>query len=188
MMELGKKMQNSTSERRSIMHHVDLIHLFDYYPVRDRICFYSSIGAIIAISRTCKQLSQTYQDLLATQWNIDSKLSRFVADPRRFRMRLRDTEAVISGSFAVQFFDRTVYRDADLDVFVEHGNHVKGLCKHLTSTEGYKLAYTRDGPKSDGLAAGLDPEEEADGDIYDIKMLRRVCHQNLVLNMTKNAN
>lgn len=129
---------NKPYERRN----ATLFHLFACYPVCDRICFYLCIGAIIALSRTCKALSRTYRDLLLTQWNIDTKLSRFVTNPRGLRLQLRDREAVISGSFAVQFFDRTVYPDSDLDIFIEHGDHGQGFLEYLTSTEGYQLAHS----------------------------------------------
>jgi hypothetical protein len=117
--------------------------LFACYPIRDRVCFYSSVGAIITLSRTCRQLSQTYQDLFSTQWNIDSKLSRFIVDPHKLCCQLRDSKTVISGSFAVQLFDRAIYHDSDLDIFAQHGDHVKGFDEYLTSAEGYQLAYIR---------------------------------------------
>ena len=125
--------------RPSLGAQVNIFDLFACYPVLDRICFYLSIGTIVALSRTCKRLSHAYRDLLRTQWNIDMKLSKFVADSTRFRLQLRESEAIISGSFAVQFFDRTTYQDSDLDIFIKHGDQVGALADHLTAVEGYRL-------------------------------------------------
>ncbi len=169
-MALEERMRKMTLVSTSTEGHVNLTHLFACYPIRDQICSSLSIDAIIALSRTCKALSQTYQDLLPTQFNIDVKLSRFVTDPRRFRLQMRDDEALISGSFAVQYFDRTTYADSDLDVFVEHGDHVKGLDDYLTSAEGYQVITIRGGS----------PLDLGGRDIYDIKSIKQVCDRWLV--------
>lgn len=113
------------------------------------------------------------------------KLSRCVADRRKFLLQLRESETVIFGSFAVQFFDRTIYQDSDLDIFFEHGDYVKALADRLTSAEGYQLACTRSGPD-------LEPDQEPDQDlqhrnIYDIKSIHQVCVQQLVCILTGNA-
>jgi hypothetical protein len=139
------KKQRLSKGRPSVKAQVNIFDLFDCYPVLDRICFYLPIGTIVALSRSCKRLSHLYRDLLRTQWNIDMKLSRFVGDSRKFRLQLREIEAVISGSFAVQFFDRTTYQDSDLDIYVKHGDHVKALADRLTAVEGYQLSRTRPG-------------------------------------------
>jgi hypothetical protein len=67
------------------------------------------------------------------------KLSKFVADSPRFCLQLRESEAVISGSFALQFFERITCQDSDLDIFIKHGNKVGALSDHLTAVEGYQL-------------------------------------------------
>jgi hypothetical protein len=136
---IGKKTRLNVGRPPWLGAQVNIIDLFACYPVLDRICFYLSIGAIVALSRTCKRLSHVYRDLLRTQWNIDMRLSRFVADSSRFRLQLRESEAVISGSFAVQFFDRTTYQDSDLDIFVKRGDQVGALADRLTAVEGYQL-------------------------------------------------
>lgn len=150
---------------------VNLFHLFNYYPIRDRIYFYLSILSIIALSRTCRRLSRTYQDLLLTQWNIDLKLSRFVRHPGRLRLHLRESEAIISGSFAVQFFDRTTYHDSDLDIFVQAGDRVHAIAEYLQLVEGYQLVSTRQ--RGHGLV--LQNNADVDLDPYDIEGLYRVC-------------
>ncbi|KAH9918734.1 uncharacterized protein BXZ73DRAFT_92162 [Epithele typhae] len=51
-------------------------------------------------------------------FSINCRLARFFHDPTAFRSLQARTAAVISGSFALQFFARTYYPEADLDLFV----------------------------------------------------------------------
>lgn len=60
-----------------------------------------------------------YQSLIATQWNVDRGLYRFVQDPKRLRSQMGIHNTLISGSFVVPIFERLVWKDADLDVFFE---------------------------------------------------------------------
>ena len=48
---------------------------------------------------------------------------------------------LISGSTALQFFDRTHYPDSDLDIYVEHG-HVNCIAQWLESI-GYAFVFRR---------------------------------------------
>ena len=185
-MTLEEQLQHTHLASPRITGPVNLLHLLACYPIRDRLLFYSSTRAIIALSRTCKQLSRTYQDLLQTQWKIDPKLSRFVADPQRLRLQLRHSNAVISGSFALQYFDRVTYHDSDLDIFVEYGDHVdENLAVYLTSAEGYQLAYTRASPQSTETDNGLDPSREEA--VYPIRKICQVCDRRLVYGTTTTA-
>jgi hypothetical protein len=95
--------------RPSLGTQANIFDLFACYLVLNRICFYLSIETIVALSRTCKRLAHVYRDLFQTQWNINMKLSKFVADSPRFRLQLRESEAVISGSFALQFFEQITF-------------------------------------------------------------------------------
>jgi len=52
------------------------------------------------------------------------------------------TGTLISGSTALQFFDRTVYEDSDLDLFVEHAS-ARPLTLWLESI-GYKFIPNKD--------------------------------------------
>lgn len=40
-------------------------------------------------------------------------------DPVEFRSQMSRHGAIISGSFALQFFERTMWPDADLDIWIE---------------------------------------------------------------------
>ena len=117
----------------------DFLDLFRAYPVFDRFCTYLSIRDIISLTRTCKALSHLYRTLIRLQhWNIDRDLLRFVEDPRRFRSQLGKCNGLISGSFALQFFERVAWEGSDLDLFVEAGEDAQVLANHLVQVEGYQ--------------------------------------------------
>ena len=92
------------------------------YPIFDCICSYLGIGETVMLTRTCRVLSHLFQILLKSQWNMDRALYRFVNSPQKFRSQLGQHDALIAGSFAVQFFDRVTWNDSDLDVFVQSTN------------------------------------------------------------------
>ncbi len=84
--------------------HLNLLDLFQCYPIFDRLCAHMPIAGSINLTRTCRTLSHLYQTLLdLQQWNVDRDLLRFVKDPRRFRTQLGKCDGLISGSFALQF-------------------------------------------------------------------------------------
>ena len=53
-------------------------------------------------------------------------------------------DALISGSFALQFFERVTWPDSDLDIFVEQGEGCELFCKYLVEAEGYDLVRSQD--------------------------------------------
>lgn len=97
-----------------------------------------------------------------------------MAEPRKLRSQLRESDALISGSFAVQYFDRTIYHDSVLDIFVKKGEYARGLEEFLTLTEGYRLAYTNASRKATETDNNLDPNQPHVRSRYDISTIQRV--------------
>ena len=117
------------------------------YPFFIKLCDHLSIAEIVALTRTCKKYADLYQYLLPVQWNVDRRLRRFVRDPCGFRSQMAKSDALIAGSFIVQFFERTPWKPSDLDIFVEDGGY--GECantfqRYLLDKEGYESSYTKD--------------------------------------------
>jgi len=86
-----------------------------------------------------------------SQLNFDIKrmLSPYFSeeDIKSFRLVQLITGAVISGSTAVQFFDRTTYPGSDLDIYVEH-QYCRDVAYWLVS-RGYEYKPSKpDQPKS----------------------------------------
>lgn len=108
------------------------------------------------MTRTCRASSHLYYSLISLQlWNIDRDLQRFVREPRRFREQLGKCDGLISGSFALQFFEREYWEGSDLDIYVEEGKGGLGLGRYLVYVEGYDLVK-----KSFSLDYRLDTRSE----------------------------
>ena len=100
-----------------------LLHLLQSYLIFSKISSLLAVREIVFLTRTCKALSHLHRTLLASNhWNIDRDLRRFAKDPRRLREQLGQHNALISGSFALQFFERVTWEKSDLNIFVGHGD------------------------------------------------------------------
>ncbi|KAJ8081044.1 hypothetical protein PM082_017884 [Marasmius tenuissimus] len=77
---------------------------------------------IISYSRTCREAYLQVQMYWTRALCIYRLLSRFFSEDeaRQFRAVQALTGTLISGSMALQFFNRTLYPGSDLDIYVEH--------------------------------------------------------------------
>lgn len=110
------------------------------YPFFNKLCEHLSIAEIIALTRTCKKYADLYQYLLPIQWDVDRGLRRFVRDPCGFRSQMAKTDALIGGTFPVDFFTRTSWKPCHLLVFVEHGERADTFQRYLLDEEGYDIS------------------------------------------------
>jgi hypothetical protein len=120
---------------------VSLVDLFDpgrYYPVYELLLSLLESLSIVRLSKTCRRLALLYRSAIRQEWNVDRLLCRFVEKPLALREVMRDHGAVISGSFALQFFSRQCWKESDLDLFVQKSIHALALAEHLVRTEGYR--------------------------------------------------
>ena len=125
---------------------VTLLDSSRYYPIFINICQHLAIGDIVAISRTCDSLSTVYKQLLPILWNVNRSLKRYVEDPQAFRSQLAVNDAVIAGSFVLQFLDRTHYPGSTLNLFQcwqstneNDSNAPSRLAGYLCQGEGYQM-------------------------------------------------
>ncbi|TGO09082.1 hypothetical protein BTUL_0180g00150 [Botrytis tulipae] len=122
--------------------HLDWKDIFLCYPIFDNICAYLDPNDILFFRLTTKQLSSSFDSLFKAQWNINRQLTRFVKDPVGFRSKLAEHDALITGSFALQFFERRFWLDSDLDIYVQGANDLRNpeqIGKYLVNHEGYNL-------------------------------------------------
>ncbi|KAF9476517.1 hypothetical protein BDN70DRAFT_897280 [Pholiota conissans] len=79
-------------------------------------------GELSKYSRTCKAAYSTVKSYMKRKFQLHNLLERFLTPSEiiHFRKLQCHTGMFISGSTAVQFFDRTVYPDSDLDCYLEH--------------------------------------------------------------------
>lgn len=88
---------------------------FNRHPIYDKILSYLSPASLIRLGRASKLTLNAVQDFSYRAFDINCSPSRFISDPIAFRILQARTGTVVSGSFALQFFDRTFYPESDLD-------------------------------------------------------------------------
>jgi hypothetical protein len=112
------------------------------FPVFDTLCTYLEPPDLLAIRRTTKEFAALYSSAGASQFKINLLLKRFVKDPIALRSTLATHHALISGSAALQLFERVVWSDSDLDIYVENDENntaLLTLCDYFIRSEGYAV-------------------------------------------------
>ncbi|EPE34585.1 hypothetical protein GLAREA_10279 [Glarea lozoyensis ATCC 20868] len=114
-------------------------HCLLLLPIFDTLCSFLEPRDLISFFGTTKACRDLYPTLLTSQFNINRLLKRFVKTPVALRSELAKHNAVISGSTALQLFERVTWRKSDLDIYVERddGTAVSALGTYLTTVESY---------------------------------------------------
>lgn len=137
-------LNNDKPAQRSL--HSPLLDFFTqherYHVVFDNIYQRLEIKDIVAVSRTCKRLSSFYSNMLPCRWNINRRLARFVNDPKEFRSRLGQADALISGTFALQFFAQLYWLDSGLDIYVRQGAKADTLIRYIGEDKSYEFDHS----------------------------------------------
>lgn len=122
---------------------------------------------LIRFSLTCRKAYQSVITYNKTAYNIHHLLSRYFPDSHvdTFRHLQAKTGTLISGSVALQFFERLYYEESDLDLYLE-AKHVQDLC-HFIKGCGY-IFIARDNQENDldkaiALAGRAHKRGEANG-------------------------
>jgi hypothetical protein len=101
-------------------------------------CTPASMFQYGSVSKATHILTKSY---VRRTFDIDRHLSRFFVDAEGFRVVQAKTGTLISGSNALQFFARTCYTEADMDLYVPRGRETH-VGKFLLG-EGYKFVATK---------------------------------------------
>ncbi|KAH7356851.1 hypothetical protein BKA65DRAFT_474646 [Rhexocercosporidium sp. MPI-PUGE-AT-0058] len=150
----------------------NLLDILLHYGIFDSVCSNFDIKDLLAMRLVSKTLSVNYSAHRNARWDVNRYLRRFVRDPRSLRSLMARKNAVIAGSFVIQFLDGVLWPATSLDILVrredDHDDNpptigVEGLDlnkdrdisvnltadfgKHLCETEGYEK--TRDVKESE---------------------------------------
>ena len=104
----------------------------------------------LAVSKTCKAGRRAVSAYMNKAFDIDSRLSRFFSDTCAFRTMQAQTSTLISGSFALQFFDRAFYKSSDLDLYAHF--HQRRIVGTLLLQAGYTFSPFYDQPVNFAVA------------------------------------
>ncbi|KAF9474977.1 hypothetical protein BDN70DRAFT_884255 [Pholiota conissans] len=82
-----------------------------------------SASELFKYGRTCKTIHAIVQSYIPRKFQVHKLLARYFTQEEidHFRYLQAITGMLISGSTALQFFDRVEYPDSDLDLYLEHG-------------------------------------------------------------------
>ena len=86
--------------------------------IYDLIFNASTAKSLARLLQTCRALRISITDYFSRGFNITTRLAHYFPDPQTFHHLQASTGTIISGSTALQFFDRTYYHDSDLDLYV----------------------------------------------------------------------
>ena len=112
---------------------------FALAPVYDIIFAFLSPRSLVQLALTCRATYLAVAGFKARAFNVNRHLSRYFTDPIAFRSLQARTNTLISGSNALQFFDRTFYPEADLDLYT-HPGHSFEVAQFLVEAQGYRYA------------------------------------------------
>lgn len=110
--------------------------------IYDMVFSYCTPASFLRLARTCKSARAAVKSYMQRAFKIDRILSRFFTSPRGFRQLQARTGTLLSGSAALQFFDRSHYPESDLDIHVplKYGIEVG----EFLFKEGYKFKPERE--------------------------------------------
>lgn len=121
---------NAIDEAVSPMERILTIHV-----IFDNIFSFANLASMIRFSMACRTTRAAVQSYMIRAFSINHFLSRYFSDPVAFRSLQARTSTLISGSSALQFFDRSYYPGSDLDIYV-HMNWRRVVGRWLLC-EGY---------------------------------------------------
>jgi hypothetical protein len=120
-------------------------HVFSVSVIFNIICQHLEPQEILFLQQTCKSVHSFVQVVTLRQWSITSHLRRFVVDPTALRSQMALSKALISGSVALQFFDRSIWDGSDLDIYVcDREPFASRVKDYLLAKEGYVLMHSID--------------------------------------------
>jgi len=101
------------------------------FEVLTRLLSFLSVRRLYVIGRTSKTLKSVLEAYTTIAWDLNRRFKPWFSDIKGFRRALHEANGVVSGSQALQFFDRDYYPDSDMDIFVRAGG-VETMSKWLT--------------------------------------------------------
>ena len=94
---------------------------------------------LLSIPNAIPSLADSAKSVRSVEWNIDNFLERFFdpGDVAPFRTWQEKADAIISGSAALQFFERSSYVGSDIDVYVDCRRFDPDEFKDMMDSVGY---------------------------------------------------
>ncbi|KAK7682829.1 hypothetical protein QCA50_014213 [Cerrena zonata] len=110
--------------------------------IYDIVLSYCTPASFLCLARTCKSAHAAVKSYMQRAFNINRILSRFLTSPLAFRQMQARTGALLSGSAALQFFDRSYYPESDLDIYADFKHRIE--VGEFLFKEGYEFKPERE--------------------------------------------
>jgi hypothetical protein len=104
------------------------------YVIRQEIFKHIGVAGILNL----RGVNRGLRELQYKVWDINTKLRRFFDDPIAFRSVLGHNDALISGSFVLQFLERVTWPASRMHIMVTEGEAASNLEAYLIKKEGYE--------------------------------------------------
>ncbi|KAL2073368.1 hypothetical protein VTL71DRAFT_10692 [Oculimacula yallundae] len=114
-----------------------LLDVLGQYGIFDTLCRRLDTATLFSLRLVSRKLVDNYAAHAKERWNVNRRLKHFVKNPQGLRSLMAQSNALISGSFAVQFFDDVSWNESDLDIYVGHDG-AAALGTFLCRKEGYR--------------------------------------------------
>lgn len=118
-----------------------LSQMFGRPPVYDAIFSCLTPVGLIRMALVSRAVHSAIKEFKRRAYNINKRLAYYFDDPLSFRSLMARTHMVISGSFALQFFDRSFYPNSDLDLYIRPDTSIEVVGSYLLN-EGYLFKPT----------------------------------------------
>jgi len=92
--------------------------------------------SVLCLRQTCSIAHKVVNNFTNLAFDINKHFEAFLVNPIEFRSLQARTGTVVSGSNALQFFDRTCYEGSDMDAYV-HPGHALEVGLWLIKKEEY---------------------------------------------------
>ncbi|KAK2468104.1 hypothetical protein H9L39_20326 [Fusarium oxysporum f. sp. albedinis] len=115
-----------------------LVEMLLQPPILEVLRSYLIIPDFLELFQVCRRLYLIKDRTLRSICGINIALKNFVRDATLFRSQLGHYNAVISGSFALNFFQLSNKKVSHLDIFVKDGAGADQFTDYLQRTEEYK--------------------------------------------------
>ncbi|KAK6206043.1 hypothetical protein LQW54_007982 [Pestalotiopsis sp. IQ-011] len=107
-----------------------------YQCIRERMLQAFDLESLFVLACTSKTLRREINRV----WDINARLGPYFENPIAFRDELGRRNAIITGAFAVQFFERAVWGEPNMEIMVRQGRDAEGMRRFLQQEAGYVLA------------------------------------------------
>jgi len=115
---------------------------------------YLGLADFEVLYQVSKELYQLKDSLRRKHLNINIRLRDFVANPEMFRSQLGKYDALISGVFALNFFELSRWKVPNLDILVRAGSHADEFENYIRDQEGYETD-SNDNPEVETVSCSL---------------------------------